>query len=67
MSKIWILEHTDNAGIKFYWLENRMIKSYISDISSATIYHDKQIAEDVAKSLLSCKPKVIEVNITPVK
>lgn len=66
MSKIWVLEHIDNAGIKFYWCQLQPYPGlYVADINSATIYHDETLLKNTQKSLVATKPKIISVNITP--
>jgi hypothetical protein len=67
MSKIWILEHTDDNGMKFYWCQALGYQSYVADINSATIFHLRTEIEDLQKSLVATKPKIVSVNIVPVK
>ena len=68
MSKIWVLEHTDDAGIKFYWCQLQPYPGlYVADINSATIYHDETLLKRTQESLVATKPKIVQVNITPVK
>ncbi len=65
MSKIWILEHIDNAGIKFYYIETYMGPCYVADINSAHIFHSETEVKSVQASLVACKPKIVQVNIVP--
>lgn len=67
MNKIWILEYEED-GIKYYYFEPRVIgPCFVKDINSATIFHSKEEIKAVRDGLKATKPKIVSVNIVPVK